>query len=117
MGAAFTYMLEVFGYPLPGVVSWTYLQLLCIVYVWALVCTPFCMWVLTVRVDGTAIEARTFWGRKRRVAAADITELRRRGPGPIGFWIVRDRTSQPPLWISRALRKAGPLKALLNGKE
>lgn len=96
--------LHALGYTLPGVVSWPFVRVLMIAYLWALICTPVCVLMFSVRLDDEGLTARTFWGKKRSVAWTDMAAVKTVG-GIVGFWVVKTHTPGAPLWVSRFIQQ------------
>jgi len=78
LALAFNLSLHALGYTLPGVASWPFVRVLMIAYLWALVCTPVCVLVFSVRVDDIGLTGRTFWGKKRSAAWVSRFAVRRK---------------------------------------
>jgi hypothetical protein len=87
------------GYDLPGITSATFLWMLCLLYVWVLVCTPVTAFAYSVSVSPRGIRGRTFWGRKRFIAWEDMNHVRRLGVPPFRFLRFRTNAGGPPMWF------------------
>lgn len=98
-GAVLTAGLTGLGYALPGVVSYTFLRLLCIIYLWSAACAFLVARVLTVRVTPEGIYGRTFWSRARFVAWEDIITVRVIGFPPTRFLRLFSGDGGAPLWM------------------
>ena len=113
LAAIIATILQAVGRDAPELVSWSFLHVLCVVYVWSMVCTPVILWTLTVRIGPEGVTARTFWGTQRTVAWTEIANVRPRW----GFWIVYSKDTYPPLWLGRFLqRRRAIAKALGQGE-
>lgn len=95
--------LHALGYTLPSVISWSFVRVLLLAYLWALVCTPVCVLVFSVRLDDGGLTGRTFWGRKRRVEWTEIDAIKEFG-GRFGFWVLRTATPSAPIWVTRLIQ-------------
>lgn len=87
------------GYDIPGITSATFLWMLCLLYVWVLVCTPLIALAYSFAVDSRGIEGRTFWGRSRFMAWEDMNRIRRLGVPPFQFLRFRTNAGGPPMWL------------------
>lgn len=87
------------GFDLPGITSATFLWMLCLLYVWVLVCTPVIAFAYSIAIDGRGIHGRTFWGRKRFMGWEDMNRIRRLGVPPFRFLRFRSNAGGPPMWI------------------
>lgn len=87
------------GYDLPGITSATFLWMLCLLYIWVMVCTPVIAFAYSIAVDARGIHGRTFWGRKRFMAWEDMNRIRRVGMPPFRFLRFRTNAGGPPMWI------------------
>ena len=87
------------GYDFPGITSASFLWMLCLLYVWVLVCTPLVAVTYSIVIDGTGIHGRTFWGRKRFMPWEDMNRIRRLGVPPFTFLRFRTNAGGPPMWL------------------
>lgn len=109
--AVLTVILDFADYRLPGVISYTYLRILAIVYLWAMVCAVLIVWVLSVRVSSAGIRGRTFWGT---ACAIDWQDMKSAVPtGFPGFRFLRLYAFQggAPMWVPLFLRKRDEFRA------
>lgn len=87
------------GYDLPGITSATFLWMLCLLYLWVLVCTPVVTLAYSIAVDERGIRGRTFWGRRRFMVWEDMNRIRRLGVPPFLFLRFQSNAGGPPMWI------------------
>lgn len=87
------------GYDIPGVTSATFLWMLCLLYVWVLICTPLIAFAYSIAVDPRGINGRTFWGRTRFMAWEDMNRVRRVGVPPFRFLRFRSNAGGPAMWV------------------
>lgn len=92
-------VLDLLDYVSIGVVSYTFLRILCIVYLWALVCTLAIRQGMSIRIGVRGIRGRTFWGRNRFLAWEDMNRSGRLGIAPIRFLRVTTNAAGPPMWV------------------
>ena len=97
--AVMTRILQESGAVGPSVWSLTFLRILLIIYLWAMVCTVFVVWTFSVRVGVEGIHGRTFWGQARSLKWADVITVRRIGPWPFRFLRLFSKDGGAPLWM------------------
>lgn len=82
-----------------GLVSYTFLRILCVVYLWALMCTVAIRQGMSIRIGARGIRGRTFWGRPRFLSWEDMNRSRRFGIAPFLFLRVTTNAAGPPMWM------------------
>lgn len=92
-------ILERLEYASVGLVSYTFLRVLCVVYLWALVCTVAIRQGMSIRMGAGGIRGRTFWGRNRFLAWEDMNRSTRLGIAPLYFLRVTTNAAGPPMWV------------------
>lgn len=108
-----TYALAEMGFEMPGVLSYAFLELVCLFYVWALVCAGVAIWYMTVRLSGDGIEGRTFWGNKRKIGWYNVSDARPIRPGFGRFLRVYSAAGGPPIWMPLFVKRRKALYAEL----
>lgn len=94
-----TWGMAFFGLPVPGVISFTFLKLLCVFYLWAVVMAFMIVQSMTAAVLPEGIRARTFWGVSRTIPWGDMASVDRIGLGPARFLRLFPESGTSPLWI------------------
>ena len=92
-------VLERLEYASVGLVSYTFLRILCIVYIWALACAVAIRQGMSIRIGARGIRGRTFWGRHRFLVWEDMNRSRRLGIAPLRFLRVTTNAAGPPMWV------------------
>jgi hypothetical protein len=113
-GALVSLVLQGFGYTLPGVISYTFLRLLCIIYLWAAAATLLLMWTFTVCVTSEGLHGRTFWGTTRFVPWDDVLVVRLAGMPPFRFLRVFSADGGAALWAPLFMKRRADFIAELR---
>ena len=98
------------GYDIPGIFSYAFFRLLCIVYLWAVFCTLAIVQVLSIRLTDEGIHGRTFWGRPCFFVWSEIVTARKTGLWPLYFIIVLSSDSDAALWFPLFLKRRDDLR-------
>lgn len=115
-GAILRAVLVQSGYPVPGVASYTFLRLLCIVYLWAALCALALAEYLSIRITIDGIWGRTFWGRKRFLRWDEMRAVRRTGLWPFRFLRVFTGGPRPPLWLPLFTKRREELRDVVAAR-
>ena len=98
-GALFTLLLGTTSQSIPGVASFTFLKVLSIVYLWAMICAFVLARFLAVHVSLSGIRARTFWGASKTLGWAAISRAEVTGIPWLGFLCLYPEAGGSPLWV------------------
>ncbi len=108
--ALITVGLQLSSYRLPGVFSFSFLRILCIVYLWATVCAAIIVWVLSVRVSSSGLKGRTFWGNACTMAWQDVESAARTGVPGLRFVRLFSFRGGAPMWVPLFLKNAAEFR-------
>jgi hypothetical protein len=97
--------LQLAEYRTPGVLSFSFLRLLAIVYLWAMFCAFVVVWMLSVRVTSAGLRGRTFWGNASAIDWQDVQSVSRIGVPGLRFLRVHSFNGGAPMWLPTFLRK------------
>lgn len=116
VGAALTFAVRITGMTAIGVVSWTFLQLICILYIWAVVSALVLIKMLAVRVCADGIWGMTFWGSRRFLPWDVLTDVRPLTLWPLRFWRLYPLDGTAPVWVPQFLKNREGFSASVLGK-
>ncbi len=97
--SAITWGMAFFGLPVPGVFSFTFLKLLCVFYLWAVVMAFVIVQSLTATVLPEGIRGKTFLGISKTIPWGEMASVDRIGLGPARFLRLFPESGGSPLWI------------------
>lgn len=106
-GAGSTAAMEELGLSPHGILSYAFLRLLCIIYLWASVCALIMVQTLAIRVTQDGIYGRTFWGKARYLAWEDVSTVAMTRTPPLRFMRLFSEDERAPLWVPWFIRKRG----------
>ena len=110
-GMLFTAVLESLSRPIPGILSFTFLKILSIIYLWAMICAFVLAQTLAVHVTQAGIRARTFWGVSKSLDWSGIARVERVGFAWLGFLRLHPEAGGGPLWVPLFLKNREGFRA------
>lgn len=109
VAVATTGVLILSGRTLQGVISYRFLYLLCVLYVWSMLSAGLLRAWLSFYVGPSGIHGRTFWGRARYLKWSDVGSADLLGP-PFGRMLrIHSAQGGLPLWLPLFVRHRAEL--------
>lgn len=105
--------LILFGVKFPGVRSAAFLQLVSVIYIWAVVSTLIATRIYAFRVTSVGIEGRTFWSQPKFLAWEDMASARVVYMGPLRFARVFPRDGSSSLWVPLFIKKRAEFEEMV----
>ncbi len=116
VGAGLTMALHAMGHLGYGVVSYTFLQLLCIIYLWAVVGAYIVAKATAVKLTDDVIRGRTFWGRARSLEWPNVSDMRPLNIMGFRFLRIYPKEGGAPLWVPLFVRKKAEFLAAIESR-
>ena len=114
--AGFTVVLQAMGYLSYGVVSYTFLQLLAIIYFWAVVSAYILTKAFAVKLTGDAIRGRTFWGSARSLEWPNVADMRPLNIMGFRFLRIYPKEGGAPLWVPLFVKNKAEFLAAIESR-
>jgi hypothetical protein len=116
VGAGLTIALQAMGHVGYGVVSYMFLQLLSIIYLWAVVGAYIVAKLFAVKLTGDAIRGRTFWGTARSLEWSNVSDMRPLNIVGFRFLRIYPKEGGAPLWVPLFVKKKAEFLAAIESR-